>query len=141
MSFMSLRLDYLAEGDDGGPLIRIFGRDEKAMGDFIAVIERLKLGSPAIKLGSEHGIAPVNCELSIGMSSRGPTSLRELKPKQSFLWTLNEGEHAHVLGLLEPFRRLDPHDAYQWLRDDASGLDAKGRCIRILVSASDNGTW
>lgn len=137
---MDLTLDYLNDLDDGSSLIRIFGRDEVAMRRFIDAMEDLQAEGPMLTLGPEHGITPVNCELSIVRRARERTSLRELTPRRRFLWTLDEWKYDNVVGLLEPFQELKLFDAYQWLEDD-SGVDADGRPLRILLSASDRGVW
>lgn len=137
---MSLKLDYLDDADDGGPLIRIFGRDEAAMRRFIDAMEHLQAEGPMLTLGPEHGITPVNCELSVVHRARERASLRELTPRRRFLWTLDEWKYDNVVGLLEPFRELSLYDAYQWLEDDR-GVDADGRPLSILLSASESGTW
>ena len=135
---MALKIEYLENGSEDCPLIRIYGRDPAAVCKLKTAMERLRDGvEQSIEAGKLEGFESAG-DISLTMRvSAGSEGLKQIGRR--FEWFLEAGSWGAAAALLEPFLERQEFHSHQWLcgAQATSGLNAGH--ISVLLSAS--GGW
>lgn len=131
-----MKLDFIPNGDDGRPLVRIWGFVPDEARRLREMVMRLANGrAVSVEVHLLPGVEPIDgCRLTLkaGEEDRG---VYDLIGENSFECLLTRQKWAHVADLIRPFLKEDMHrlGGYQWL-DESADTD-----ISLLLSV--NGTW
>jgi len=126
-----MKLEFLAEGSQDCPLIRLYAFDQPEVVQLRDVINSVGSGArTTASLHEEPWIKPVNgCELVLCRDERD-RGVEQVDPEK-FECRMSAEGWSDTVRLLEPLCESNDPDLYQW-------LTRQGR-ISILISA--NGTW
>jgi hypothetical protein len=126
---VALKIEFLEEGSDNCPLIRIFGNDVEAYNRLKLLFEQLASGAVLeTKLYELAGVEAIESCSVIALASQ--RDLGANRCGDAFWWELTPGAWDNVAGLLAPFSQADSA-GFQW-------LDCCGD-IKVLVSL--DGCW
>lgn len=127
-----MKLDYLPDGAEDCPLVRIWGFVPAEARFLHEAVTRMAGGqAESVEVHSLPGVEPINgCRLTlkVGQEDRG---LNALSDEISFECLLRRHKWEHVADLIRPFRDEARPGYFQWL--DESGD------ISLLLSV--NGQW
>lgn len=137
-----LRMEYLEEGSDDCPLIRIYGTEAAGYSSLRHEIHCLsEEAERTCRLHQLPGVlAFSNCTLTMS-SSTNDEGVRQVGRGFDFTWRLSPAKWFIVAGLIEPFAGKIPLGVFQWLSGNEArhGLDM-GK-ISVLISYSRTGSW
>jgi hypothetical protein len=137
-----VQIDFLEEGSEDCPLIRLYGVEPGQFATLHATILRLATG--AREECSLHEV-PGLCALSGSrlklISSSADEGVRRIGQDLDFEWRLRQAQWFSVAGLVEPFAQGGISGSYQWLsgKQARHGLDLGE--ISILLTCSVDGRW
>lgn len=126
-----MKLEYLADGSDDCPLIRLYDFDRVEAVWLREIFDSLAHGSrQRISLHDEPRIEAIGgCQLELRLGRRGigiPKSKR-----MRFECTLSPEGWADVASLMDPFCETEHVNVYQWLNEQGE--------VSLLLSP--NGKW
>lgn len=127
-----MKIEFLENGSDDCPLIRIYGNVPAVCQRLKEVFEQLADGIVCeVSLTDLPGIEPLGDCCLIAQAGRRDRGIVR-KGSNDFRWVLTPGSWDNVAGLIEPFSQRQA-GGYQWL-DQVPASEA-----RVLVSTS--GDW
>lgn len=126
-----LQLDYLPDGADDCPMLRIYGADPVVVTGLRNTLEALSQGnleSAAIdELPGFVGVGGCRLAATAGTWDRGVVQ----RDENSFEWILTPDAWDNVVGLVEPFCAHETGCHFQWLESAGD----------ICVLISTTGEW
>ena len=137
-----MNMEFLKDGSEGCPLIRIFGTDRDEFSSLHRVIMLLASGEVKACRADEINGLPIigDCVLTLTASAQDEGVSRE-GHTSNFIWKLTPKKWSVVAGFIEPFLSDPRLGSFQWLagKEARHGLDVGA--IAILLSHSNNGQW
>ena len=137
-----MKIEFLEDGSDDCPLIRVYGTDPAEFSSFHGTAQHLaQMESGSSLLQELTGFRGVSgCTLTL-LSGARDIGVSRIGTSLNFEWTLTSGKWLLVAGLIEPFLIMRREGAHQWLcgREARYGLDIGG--IAILIVNSRSGIW
>lgn len=129
-----MKLEYLPEGSQDCPLIRIYGADLGAVAHLLKAFKALGLSQGAeCAIHELPGMESVDgCELFARVGKEDKGAMR-LEGHNIFDWVLSAETWLQVEGLTEPFAKATTARLHQWL-DESSD-------VSILITNAENGAW
>jgi hypothetical protein len=129
-----MKIEYVENGSDDCPLIRIYGPEPAVCQQLWQVFESLAQGHvEAVSLTELPGMEPVaGCCLIAQVGQRDRGVLRQ--GGNAFSWLLTPATWDNVAGLIQPFCGSEAGE-FHWL-DQVPASEA-----RILLSTSPFGCW
>lgn len=128
-----MKLEYLSEGSQDCPLIRIYGSDLDAVAHLLKAFKALGLGQRSEcaihELPGIESIGGYKLFVRIGKEDKGGIQLGH----NIFDWVLSAETWLQVKGLTEPFTKATTAHVHQWL-DESSD-------VSILITNAENGAW
>jgi hypothetical protein len=134
-----MRIEFLEEGSEDCPLIRIFGTDQAEFGALLGTFTKL---SGALGQSSDlHRLPNFQSDCLLTAISTSEDRGVERTDTKSFVWSLTPAKWLVVEGLTEPFSETSLRDAHQWLsgREARFGLNTSG--VSVVLSSSADGRW
>ena len=124
-----MQLEFLEQGADECPLIRVFGCDPDSCKRLKGLFEQLSIGEAGpTRIDGLPGMQSISdCRL---VASSGRQDQGVSRHGDVFVWSLTPGSWDNVAGLLEPFCRPG-RAGFQW-------LDRLGE-VNVLISR--DGFW
>lgn len=127
-----MNIEYLKEGAEDCPLIRLYGDEPDSillLMDSIASLINGKVKSKKINdIKGFNGINRCQIEMQTAPSSKGVIHIKD----NSFKCLLSKDDWGTVYELLEPLSKPSQH-GYQWLNETSS--------ISLLASRYEDGQW
>jgi hypothetical protein len=135
-----MKIEYIAEGGDGYPIIRIYGAQS-----FDALIDAFKkLSSGDVneiyvqKLVGFEAIEDCSLLLSIGDRDEG---IAKVGGKNKFIWMLTRSTWDDLAALIEPFSKFDGY-YIQWLAGGEARMGNLANSeIALVISTYPDGQW
>ena len=129
-----MRLEYLPQGSQDCPLIRIYGGDLSTVAHLLKAFSRLACGETReCAIHDLPGIESVSgCQVfaRVGKKDKG---IILLKGPSTFDWVLKRETWLQVEGLAEPFTQPATARLHQWLDESSE--------ISMLITNAENGAW
>ncbi|MCC6983940.1 MAG: hypothetical protein IT535_11765 [Bauldia sp.] len=137
-----MNLEFLEEGSEDCPLIRLYGTVPAEFVSLHREIRRLATGEvERVSVDRLPGFRSVDgCELTM-VSSPRDIGVHRRQGTPSFEWQLTPSMWDIAGDFIDPFARDLEVGRYQWLagRQGGSGLNV-GK-IAVLMSATESGEW
>jgi hypothetical protein len=137
-----VQIDFLEEGSEDCPLIRLYGVEASQFAILHEAILSLATGAQEeCPLHEVPGFRALSgCKLKLLLSS-ADAGIRRIGRNLDFEWRLTPTRWFVVAGLVEPFAQRVDQGSSQWLsgKEARHGLDLGD--ISVLLSCSVDGRW
>ena len=135
-----MQIDFLEEGSEDCPLIRLYGVEPSQFATLHEAILRLVTGAQEECLLHDVPGFRALCKLKL-ISASSDAGVRRIGQNPDFAWRLTPALWFVVAGLVEPFAQRVDQGSYQWLsgKEARHGLELGD--ISVLLSCSVDGSW
>src|SRR5215475_9925952 len=129
-----MHIEFLEEGAEDCPLIRIFGTRPQEFADLLHVFSKLSGGLREVEV---HKIPGVQSDCSLRAISASEDKGVERVAGNDFVWSLTPAKWLVVEGLTEPFTESSLSGAHQWLSGPEARFGLNISNISVVLSFSE----
>ncbi len=135
-----MKIEYLSNGAQECPLIRIYGSNCYKFKQLSKAIINLLSKDEDLRVHKLSGFESINnCKLYFSLGDANENIIQH--NSQLFSWTLTTEGWEIVNGLIEPFCKKTKNKFHQWISGEEAYTEFNKSPISLLISNRDDGRW